>query len=59
MKFDSVVFADRASLAALSCFSRLKAERNAGRETLLITLIDSNGADAIRSEERRVGKECV
>ncbi len=47
MKFDSVVFADRASLAALSCFSRLKAERNAGRETLLIALIDSNGADAI------------
>jgi hypothetical protein len=47
--FDSVVFADRASLAALSCFSRLKAERDAGRRCLILALVDQDGAAAISS----------
>lgn len=47
MKFDSVVFADSASMAALSCFSRLKSERDAGRKALLLTLVDAAGAEAI------------
>jgi hypothetical protein len=47
--FDSVVFADSASLAALSCFSRLKAGRDAGRRCLVFALVDSSGADAISS----------
>lgn len=47
MGFDSVVFADRASLAALSCFARLKAGRDSGRRSLLIPLVDRSGADAI------------
>ena len=49
MRFDSVVFADSASLAALSCFSRLKSERDAGRKSLLVPLVDSSGADSIRA----------
>jgi hypothetical protein len=48
LRFDSVVFADTAHLAALSCFSRLKGDRIAGRRTLLVTLGDSTGAEAIR-----------
>ncbi len=48
MEFDSVVFADNAGLAALSCFSRLQAERNAGRHTILVPLVDTTGAGAIR-----------
>ena len=47
MRFDSVVFADSASLAALSCFSRLTCEREAGRKSLVITLSDSSGAEVI------------
>jgi hypothetical protein len=47
VRFDTVVFTDSASLAALSCFSRLKAERDLGRKTLLIALVDTTGADAI------------
>lgn len=47
MGFDSVVFADRASLAALSCFARFRAERDAGRRSLLIPLLDGAGAGAI------------
>jgi hypothetical protein len=47
VRFDTVVFADRASIAALSCFSRLKSERDAGRKALLISLVDSTGAEAI------------
>ena len=47
MRFDSVVFADNASVAALSCFSRLKAERNAGRTALLVPLVSAVGAEAI------------
>jgi len=45
--FDSVVFADRASLAALSCLSRLRSEREAGRKTLIVALVDADGADAV------------
>jgi hypothetical protein len=45
--FDSVLFADSASAATLSCFSRLKAERDAGRKTILIPLFDLHGADII------------
>jgi hypothetical protein len=41
------VFADRASDAALSCFGRLKSERNAGRKTILMPLVDLTGAEAI------------
>jgi hypothetical protein len=48
VRFDSVVFADTAGLAALSCFSRLQAEKNAGRHTLLIPLVDTTGAGVIR-----------
>ena len=48
MGFDSVVFADSASVAALSCFSRLRSERDAGRKTLLLPLVDASGAGAIR-----------
>lgn len=47
MGFDSVVFADRASLAALSCLSRLRSEREAGRKTLILALADADGAEAI------------
>ncbi len=47
MRFDTVVFADRAWVAALSCLSRLKSERDAGRKALLISLVDSTGAEAI------------
>ncbi|MBK5256931.1 MAG: hypothetical protein JJE39_12935 [Vicinamibacteria bacterium] len=47
MRFDSVVFADTAHLAALSCLSRLRAERRAGRHTLLVALVDSDGAEVI------------
>lgn len=47
MRFDSVVFADSASLAALSCFARLKSERAAGRKSLLVPLVDPSGAPAI------------
>ena len=45
--FDSVVFADSASLAALSCFARLTAARDAGRRTLIIPLVDRDAAEAI------------
>jgi hypothetical protein len=47
VRFDSVVFADSAWVAALSCLGRLKAERDAGRKTLVIPLVESSGADAI------------
>ena len=47
MGFDTVVFADRASLAALSCLSRLRSEREAGRKTLIVALVDADGAGAI------------
>ncbi len=43
------MFADSASLAALSCFYRLKSERDAGRKSLLVPLVDSSGADSIRA----------
>lgn len=49
MGFDSVVFTDSASLAALSCFSRLSAERDAGRRCLILALVDTGGAEAISS----------
>ena len=49
MRFDSVVFADSASLAALSCFSRLKSARDAGGKSLLVPLVDSSGAEVIRA----------
>jgi hypothetical protein len=45
--FDSVLFADSASAATLSCFSRLKSERAAGRKTVVIPLFDMHGADII------------
>ena len=41
------MFADSASLAAFSCFSRLKSERDAGRKSLLVSLVDPSGAPAI------------
>lgn len=47
MRFDSVVFADSAGLSALSCFARLKSERNAGRTALLVSLGDPAGAEVI------------
>jgi len=47
LRFDSVVFADSASLAALSCLSRLRSERDAGRAALLIALSDAAGAEVI------------
>jgi hypothetical protein len=50
LRFDSVVFADSASLAALSCIARLKSERAAGRKTLMVPLLQNAGAPAI--EER-------
>ena len=43
------MFADSASLAALSCFSRLRSEREAGRKSLLVALVDSNGAEFIEA----------
>ena len=49
MGFDSVVFTDSASLAALSCFSRLQAERDAGRRSLILALVDTSGAEDISS----------
>lgn len=49
MGFDTVVFADRASLAALSCLSRLRSEREAGRKTLILALMEADGAEAITS----------
>jgi hypothetical protein len=45
--FDTVVFADRASLGALSCLSRLRSEREAGRKTLMVALVDAEGAEAV------------
>jgi hypothetical protein len=50
LRFDSVVFADSASLAALSCFSRLKAERRAGRRSLVVARVDVAGASVIEAE---------
>ncbi|MEO8502233.1 MAG: hypothetical protein ABI565_15030, partial [Vicinamibacteria bacterium] len=50
MRFDSVVFADSASLAALSCFSRLRSERDAGRKSLVIALSDAKGAEVIAAK---------
>lgn len=47
MKFDSVVFADSASLAALSCLARLRSEREAGRSTVIVCLKNPAGAAAI------------
>lgn len=47
MGFDTVVFADRASLAGLSCLSRLRSEREAGRKTLMVALVDADGAEAV------------
>ena len=41
------MFADSASLAALSCFCRLRSERDAGRKSLLVALLDPGGAPAI------------
>jgi len=49
LRFDSVVFADSASLAALSCFSRLRSEREAGRKSLLVPLVDPSGAEFIEA----------
>ena len=49
MRFDSVVFADSASLAALSCFARLRSECLAGRKSLLIALVDPSGAEVIEA----------
>jgi hypothetical protein len=49
LRFDSVVFADSASLAALSCFARLRSARDAGGKSLLLPLVDSSGAEAIRA----------
>ncbi|MBX7186903.1 MAG: hypothetical protein K1Y01_17315 [Vicinamibacteria bacterium] len=54
MRFDSVVLADSASLAALSCFSRLRSERDAGARSLLLALDDASGAAAI--EARGLGR---
>jgi hypothetical protein len=45
--FDTVVFADRASLAALSCLSRLRSEREAGRQTLIVPIVDADGAEVV------------
>jgi len=45
--FDSLVFADTAVEAALSCFGRLKAEKAAGRRSLIVTLVDGDGAESI------------
>ncbi|MEO5762303.1 MAG: hypothetical protein ABIR28_08330 [Vicinamibacteria bacterium] len=47
MRFDSVVFADTARIAALSCFGRLKSERDAGRKALIVVLSDSSGGETI------------
>lgn len=47
MRFDSVVFADHASIAAVSCFARLRSEREAGRRTVIVALVDASGAAAI------------
>jgi hypothetical protein len=47
VRFDSVVFADSAWIAALSCFGRLKADRDAGRKTLVVPLVDCSGAGVI------------
>jgi hypothetical protein len=47
LKFDSVVFADDASTAALSCFARLISERESGRKTLIVPLENAAGADAV------------
>ena len=54
MKFDTVVLADTASTAALSCLSRLVADREAGRRTLIAALVDTRGKDAI--EGRRLAE---
>ena len=47
VKFDSVVFADRAATAALSCLSRLASDRDSGRRALIVALTDARGAEAI------------
>lgn len=47
MRFDSVVFADHASIAAVSCFARLREEREAGRRSVIVALVDASGAAAI------------
>lgn len=49
MEFDSVVFADSACSAVLSCFARLKSDRDAGRRTLVVALVDASGSDVIQS----------
>ena len=50
MGFDSVVFADSARIAALSCFRRLKMERDSGRKSLILVLNDSGGAEVIEDQ---------
>ena len=49
MGFDSVLFADTAATAALSCFSRLATGRDSGQRALIVALCDAHGADAIRA----------
>ncbi len=43
------MFADSASLAALSCYSRLRSARDTGRKSLLVALVDSTGAEVIEA----------
>jgi hypothetical protein len=49
LRFDSVVFADSASLAAVSCFARLKAESRAGQKFLVVAVSDLEGSEAIEA----------
>ena len=51
MRFDSVVFADHAALAALSCFGRLRSASKARRKTLLVALVDPSGRDVIEARD--------
>ncbi len=54
MKFDSIVFADRAATAALSCLSRLASARDAGQTALILPLGDAQGSAVI--EARGLGQ---
>jgi len=47
LRFETVVFADTTNLAALSCFERLRMEREAGRQTLVVSLLDNSGAEIL------------
>lgn len=47
MRFESVVFADTAPTAALSCLARLSADKQAGRRTLVLTLAGAPEGTAI------------